>query len=227
MRRHSLARGLWRLPLLVVLASMLAGCGVVVRGVQDGVVAVQGMAYEGRYGPLTDEESAWAKTAWRYVQNNYSYATGLANASDGYAAASMWDAADVLAATIAAHETGLLNDKGFDERVSTLLQFLNTMPLADGLPNRRYDTRTGRPLRDDGEPGLAGWSPTHIGRLLTWLRILRDRYPEYGEYVDRAVLRWRFCECVGDDGTLYGGNVGGDRYQEGRLGTEEYAARGF
>ncbi|MEL6616681.1 MAG: DUF3131 domain-containing protein, partial [Bacteroidota bacterium] len=27
--------------------------------------------------------------------------------------------------------------------------------------------------------------------------------------------------------TLYGGNVGGDRYQEGRLGTEEYAARGF
>jgi len=80
------------------------------------------------------------------------------------------------------------------------------------------------------QPEEIGWSAIHLGRLLIWLRIVRERYSEFAEYVDKAVLRWNFCDVIDEEGALYGGiKVEGRllKFQEGRLGYEEYAAKGF
>ncbi|MCH9675007.1 MAG: DUF3131 domain-containing protein, partial [Gammaproteobacteria bacterium] len=80
------------------------------------------------------------------------------------------------------------------------------------------------------QPSETGWSALDIGRLLVWLKVLAARYPEYSEYIDKAVLRWNFCDVVDKCGTLYGGSKANDEiqlYQEGRLGYEEYAASGY
>ena len=215
------------LLLLLLLTGGGTGCGLVYRAAHEATLAADRAGRPGRYGPLTAREEAWAKTAWRYVEANTQWGTGTVNANEGYAVVSMWDVADVLAATVAARELGVIDAKTFNDRLSGTLAFLNRMPLPHGLPNRRYDARTGQPLQDDGTEGTAGWSAMHLGRLLVWLRLVRDRHPEYGEYADRAVLRWDVCRVVGDDGTLYGGDAGGTPVQEGRLGMEEYAARGF
>ena len=51
---------------LVVLSLSLQSCGVVVRQATNVVQQVQAgsLRYQGRLGPLTDEEKVWAKTAW-------------------------------------------------------------------------------------------------------------------------------------------------------------------
>ncbi|MEM6795507.1 MAG: DUF3131 domain-containing protein, partial [Acidobacteriota bacterium] len=55
-------------------------------------------------------------------------------------------------------------------------------------------------------------------------------YPEYGEYAQKAILRWSFCDVIDRCGSLYSGAQtaeGVQLVQEGRLGYEEYAALGF
>lgn len=123
----------------------------------------------------------------------------------------------------------------FDERFRRVLHFLNLMPLYDGrLPNRRYDPATMQTIdaagTGDSGSGEGGWSAIDLGRLLIWLRIARDRYPVYGEYIDRAVLRWNFCDAIDRRGTLQSGRRRESRtelFQEGRLGYEQYAAFGY
>jgi hypothetical protein len=105
------------------------------------------------------------------------------------------------------------------------------MQLYDGrVPNRAYSVQTWNPLTVANKEGPQGWSAMDLGRLLVWLRIARDRYPQYAEYIDKVVARWNFCDVLDADGTLYGGlRVEGKTriFQEGRLGYEEYAAAGF
>jgi hypothetical protein len=63
-----------------------------------------------------------------------------------------------------------------------------------------------------------------------WLEIVKGRYPRFSEYVDKAVLRWTFCDVIDRCGGLWGGAALGDRievFDEGRLGYQQYAARGY
>ncbi|HUG52919.1 MAG TPA: DUF3131 domain-containing protein, partial [Vicinamibacteria bacterium] len=79
-------------------------------------------------------------------------------------------------------------------------------------------------------PGTrAGWSPTDLGRLFLWLRIVADRDPDLAPAAEAAVRRTR-TEGVLRDGFLWGRTVAGRRardFQEGRIGYEQYAAAGF
>lgn len=228
-----------RTPLAAVLLSLfalsLAGCGVVARGIESGALEVwrSQLLRQGRHGPLTETETGWAKIAWTYFERNYHPETGLVDSAEATPPVGMAHVADTLAALVAARELDILEPCDFDARLSALLQFLNRMGLFYGrLPNLRYHAGTGQMVNYAGNPESIGWSATDLGRLLVWLQILKTRYPEYAEYADSAVLRWNFCDLVDDCGTLYGGakNEGGKDYrtfQEGRLGLEEYAARGF
>ena len=222
--------------LLVILllngALMTPGCGLAVRGVRDVVQSIDRSSRgPGQHGPLDAREKAWAKTAWRYFEVNRHPETGLVGTVDRHPTASMWQAGDVISALIAARELDLVTSKVFDERVSQLLQFLNTMPLAFGVaPNRAYHVTTGKAVDYAGKPEIMGWSAIETGRLLVWLKILRERHPRYAEYIDRIVGRLRLPQLVDGCGTLYAGTRAQgkmERFPEGRLGYLQYAAYGF
>lgn len=209
----------------------LSSCGVVVRSVGEGITNVGNSLKEGRRGSLTEEEKFWAKVAWKYFDNNYNPQTGLVNIKDGFQLSTMACIADYLIALVAAHDFEIISRHEFNGRISTLLSFLNNMPLFNNeLPNLNYSANNGWMSNYANQPGELGWSALEIGRLLVVLRIVRDRFIEYGEYIDRAVLRWSFCNIIDSQGQLYSGVRAGDqvqRYPDGNLGWKEYAARGF
>ncbi|MEM7292481.1 MAG: DUF3131 domain-containing protein, partial [Pseudomonadota bacterium] len=218
------------IALVLLTQGALSGCGVIARqlqGVAEGISSSQAFR-QGRHGPLTEKELQWAQTAWAYFVNNHNPETGLVNSVDQYPSTTMWHVADYVAALVAAYELGFIDMLEFDQKFSRLLSFLNTMHLINNsLPNKAYHTKTGEMVDYSNKPGAIGWSAIDIGRLVIWLQIARSRYPQYSEYIDKAIVRWRFCDIIDKCGTLYGGvstkgNI--DFYQEGRLGYEEYAA---
>jgi len=219
--------------LLALLPLFLSGCGVATRAISNAANNIQTSQtfIQGRRAPLTEKEIEWAKIAWKYFENNIDRSTGLVNSIDGYTSASMWTVADSLAAMIAAHEFELIDEITFDRYVTRVLAALNNMPLyRQRVPNRLYNATTLEMISYDGRPEQIGWSAVDMGRLLIWLRILRTSYPKYGEYIDKAVFRWNFCDVIDRCGMLYAGSESNselDLFQEGRLGYEEYAAAGY
>lgn len=224
---------LTRKALVALSLFALTSCGVVVRTIDSGITKFShsSLFHQGQHGELTEKEQNWAKIAWKYFENNSHVETGLANSIDGYPSATMSSVADYLAALVAARELGLIDKKHFDHRLSALLHFLNRMPLFMGrLPNKIYHTKTGKMLDYQGKSREVGWSAIDLGRLLIWLRIASQQYPEFHEYIDKAILRWNFCDVIDQEGSLYTGSIDGSEMtliQEGRLGYEEYAAMGF
>ena len=225
-----------RLILLVTATaatSFLSSCGATVRTAARGVESVRDstLFYQGRHGPLSKQEQMWAQVAWKYFQNNTNAATGLVNGIPGKPNTTMVETADYIAALLAAHRMKLSDDKDFQDRVTKLLSTLNTMQLAgDMLPNRNYSTENANELTADGKPGPDGWSSVDLGRLLLWLRILRERTPEFSEYIDRSVMRWNMCDALDKSGNLLQATFSGTTPQiqvDGRLGAKEYAAHGF
>ncbi|MEY4907296.1 MAG: hypothetical protein RL260_1014 [Pseudomonadota bacterium] len=229
MRRPTLQR------LLTVLAGAAAltstGCGVVARGVDRATQEVLQIGHVGRSGKLTPKELDWAKTAWKYIDNNTVPATGLVNSVDKVPTTTVWQIGDYLAALVAANQLGLIDLLEFDRRVSKLLDFLNNMPLSNlSLPNRVYNTQNGLMVNFANQPADIGWSAIEIGRLLTWMKIAGQRYPHLREYFDKVVLRWNFCPVIDDCGVLFGAGSKEGRTspaQEGRLGYLQYASAGF
>lgn len=218
---------------LVVLSLSLPGCGVIVRQTHDAYQTVSAghWRYPGRVAPLTAGEQAWAKTAWRYFANNTNATTGLVNLLDRYPVATVWSMGDYLAALTTARELRLIDKIEFDQRLSRFLETLAKLELSRGkLPNRFYDVKSGIMLDAASQPGETGWSAVDIGRLMVWLKIIGEYYPEYQEYLDKVILRWQFCQVIDDCGTLYRGLHNGQTWtvqQEGRLGYEGYAGAGY
>ena len=176
-----------------------------------------------------------ARGAWTYADREYQPQTGLINSVSGYTYATVWDIASGLAALHCAGELGIIPREDFDARMRRALGTLESLRLFDGVaPNKNYSTLTGAIAgRDDRDPPTErgyGWSTTDIGRLLMWLKVIEQRYPEHAPAVRRIVARMDLGRMV-RDGYLYGAEIGpsGDlaSYQEGRLGYEQYAAYGF
>jgi hypothetical protein len=174
-----------------------------------------------------------AAIAWRYVDANYVPSTGLVAAVPNYEYATIWDLASSLAAIYCAGELNLLDRQDADARLLRALRSLATYPLyQQSAFNKVYSVRNGTMVdRSErrSERGY-GWSTTDIGRLLVWLRILRSSRASLAGPADAVAQRLRFDRLV-HDGYLWGEDVdprgGGRRYQEGQLGYEQYAARGF
>ncbi len=187
-----------------------------------------------RQGPLTANERQWAEIAWNYFQNNVNQETGLSGAQPNYAPFTMWDLSAHIAAIISAHQLNLIDEREFDSRIRKILRWFISMELFRGdLPNQFYSADNGRMVDWANEPGELGWSALDLGRLLTWLKILKERYPAYSELVDKGVMRWNWSKLLDRDGTMFGASYYQRdennliHYAEGRLGYEEYAARGF
>jgi hypothetical protein len=224
------------IPIFLLLLCVIQGCGLAVRGTQKAVTEIVNseLFRQGRHGKLSEQELGWAKIAWKYFVNNYHADTGLVSELDGSAVVSVWNIADTIAAAIAANHFGLIDDYEFDHRISPLLAFLNKMPLhEEKLPNLFYRADSGIISNKDGEKKSIGWSAIDIGRLLIWLQILRNSAPQYAEYIDKAVLRWSFCEVIDDCGELQGMNRNSSAdpssslQQKEPLGYQEYALMGY
>ncbi|WP_299013181.1 DUF3131 domain-containing protein [uncultured Photobacterium sp.] len=222
-----------RKTLLLCSVLCLSSCGVIYQGVQNGITTLSEsqMIRQGRYGTLTEQELAWAKTAWQYFENNTELKTGLVNSIDRYPTMSLSSLADYLVALMAAQEFEFITTKEHDERLSLAISFLAKMSLGlTGVPNKVYGTATGEMVNYANQPEQIGWSSIDIGRLLIVLAMTKQRNPEFSEYIDKAVLRWNFCELVTEDGELFGATISGrqvQRYKEGRLGLEEYTSYGY
>ncbi|NDV19258.1 DUF3131 domain-containing protein [Pseudodesulfovibrio sp. JC047] len=220
-------------PLLAFLLLTTAGCGALYRGIDCG-----DQQHEPGDAPqlvachdLTEQGRLFSEVAWTYFENNYHPNTGLVNAAENYPYTSIGEIAAYLSALMAAHQMEIIDDRNFCQRTGKLIEWLNAMELYAGdLPNLIYNTSTGRMVGFDMQPGSAGFSSIDIGRLLIWLKALKEEYPLFAEGVDRAVLRWNFCMAINKNGQLQSGlKAEGktDLRVEGRLGWEEYAARGY
>jgi len=214
-------------------AVLLTSCGVVYQSVEEGITSFNAsqVIRQGRFGELSDAEMQWAQTAWVYVENNTQLKTGLVNSLDNYPSTNMSAVADYLIALMAAQEFELITSKEYDERLSLVISFLVEMPLGQvSVPNLAYSTSSGEMVDYGMQPRDIGWSSVDIGRLLIALALVKQRNREFSEYIDKAVLRWNFCELVNEEGSLFAGaivNGQPQRFQEGRLGVEEYSSYGY
>lgn len=193
---------------------------------------IAAVPHPGRNGALTERELAMATAAWQYFVKATQKETGLANSVLSYPSTTMWDTASYMSALVAAETLGIIDRQEFDQRMLKLLGTLADLDLfRHELPNKVYDTRDARKVDYANKPGEIGYSAIDIGRLLIWLAIVKERYPYLANTVDRIPLGWSFCRVVGPDGNLQGAGLKPDGsvvyYQEGRLGYEQYAAKGF
>jgi len=134
---------------------------------------------------------------------------------------------------VTAYELCLIEKPEFDERILKLLTTFRGIELfRKEMPNKVYHTKTGEKVNYANKSGEIGFSALDIGRFMVWMRILKNRYPYLGNSIDAVLLRWDYSNVISEDGLLYGTFVSkrdnSTVYaQEGRLGYEEYAAKGF
>ena len=184
-----------------------------------------------RSGPLIPDNYQVAQIAWRYFANNMNPKTGLVNSIEGHPVTTLWDQASALSALYNAQRMEIISTVEFNQRLTAMLVTLQNIELINKqVPHKYYHTATTKMVRYNGTEGKVGYSAIDIGRLLIWLKVIKERYPEHAASIDRVALRWNYCGVV-DSGQLFGGTFdrGGNIkvHQQGRLGYEEYAAKGF
>jgi hypothetical protein len=174
-----------------------------------------------------------ARSAWAYVTRHYQPATGLVDATSGYAYATVWDIGSGIAALYTGHALKFLDDDEYGVRMRRALATLRTVDLVDHAAfNKIYSTRTATMAGADRRPSARGfgWSTTDIGRLLVWLKIVAATQPEYAADTAAIVQRLDFTRLVAD-GYMWGMDLDAagtaHSYQEGQIGYEQYAASGF
>jgi hypothetical protein len=183
--------------------------------------------------PLSAQEQEYAQTAWQYFLNNYQAKTGLTNAVESYPSATLWDMGNYLTAINAARWLGIVDPKDFDYRINQFLTTLAHLPMFEqALPNKVYSTDTLKMVDYKNQPiekGL-GWSAIDMGRMLTALHIVRSCHPQYNNWISGIVSSWQLGRSI-QNKELYGAKLEPNgkisMVQEGRLGYEEYAARGY
>ena len=187
---------------------------------------------------LADRElfDSAARTAWAYVDANYNERTGWVNSVTGYHYATVWDIASSLMSLYCADQLDLLDGDEYDRRMRRALQTLIEARLFEGAGfNKTYSTTTGaiagRPGQEEqtAERGY-GWSVLDTGRLMMVLRVIHENQPQYRDLIAQVVGRLDYSRMI-RDGYLRGEDLDSRgrlrKYQEGRIGYEQYAARGF
>ncbi|MFN6580806.1 MAG: DUF3131 domain-containing protein [Aulosira sp. ZfuVER01] len=183
--------------------------------------------------PLTPEEQTYARAAWQYFVKNYQPATGFTNSTGGYPSGTLWDMGNYLMALNAARSLNLTDQADFDGRLNKFLTTLSSLKLfEDALPNKVYNAATGQMVdygNNPNERGI-GWSALDVGRILAAFDVIRTCHPQYNDWLKGIVAKWQVGRSLKDE-QLYGAMVLPDKktllVQEGRLGYEEYGARGY
>lgn len=177
-----------------------------------------------------------ARTAWAYAEANYNPQTGWINSVEEYPYATVWDIGSGLMALYCADQLDLLDGDEYDRRMRRALQSLIDARLFEGAAfNKMYSTQTGQIAGRAGQESTTrergyGWSVMDIGRLLAVLRVIDQTQPQYRDLMTQIVNRLDYSRLI-RDGYLRGEDLNRSgrlrRYQEGRVGYEQYAAAGF
>jgi hypothetical protein len=177
-----------------------------------------------------------ARSAWTYIDGQYHPETGLINSVAGYKYATVWDIGSGVLALYSANQLGLLPDAEYDQRMGRTLRTLTETALFQGTAfNKNYHTETGRIAGRNGQEEQTrdgyGWSALDLGRLLLALKVVAVNQPRFADRVQAVVARLDFSRLVAD-GYLRGEDLSPvnnrlRRYQEGRLGYEQYSALGY
>jgi len=183
---------------------------------------------------LSAQEIEYGRIAWKYFENNYQEETGFTNSVDQYHATTLWDLASSQMATLSAYELGIIDSLEMDRRISKCLDALATMDLYNGkLPNKVYNTTNLQMTTYDNRPtpNGVGWSSMDIGRFLGFLARLTHKYPRYTPRVHRVLSHWTLTSAI-ENASLTGIGLSFKdgremKVQEGKLGYEEYCAKGF
>jgi hypothetical protein len=172
-----------------------------------------------------------ARTAWAFVDRGYVPATGLVNPNSTWPYPTIWDIASSIGSYYAARGLGFITDEEYKTRTKLALGTLAKARMyRDFAYGRNYDARTGELVGLDQKPSEdgTGYSSMDIGRLLIWLKIV-SRDPELAPLAQQVATRLDPKQII-QGGYLHGEQTtkeGHFKYQEGRLGYEQYAATGF
>ena len=183
---------------------------------------------------LCEDDLQAARIAWTYYENNYQPKTGLVNSANKYPSTTMWDTGSALAATIAAHDFGFIDQKSFDDRMVALIKTLSTMKLFNNeAPNKVYNTKTGEMVdyRNKATADGIGVSTLDLARLISWMNTLACKFPKYQTQASKVLSRWNYDRLI-NKGQMYGLALDPVSkkvrvLQEGRLGYEQYAGKVF
>lgn len=183
---------------------------------------------------LTEEEFKMAKIAWQYFENNYNDSTGFVNASDNYSAVTMWDITSGAMGIVSAYEIGIIDSAECFDKIGKLLKSLTVIPLFNGkLPNKVYNAQTLKMVdyANTEVPDGLGWTAVDIGRFFVFVNKIYRDYPVFTTQINKVISRWNLEDMI-NDGYLQGISfTSKDKraklIQEGRLGYEEYAAKGL
>lgn len=193
----------------------------------------QGNSCSSISSPLTPEEESYARTAWQYFSANYQPETGFANSTGGYPSGTLWDLGNYLMAMNSARWLNIITQQEFDQKLNKFLSTTNNLKLFDDvLPNKVYHAKTSAMVdyANKATPKGIGWSALDIGRMLAAFHVIRTCHPQYDGWIKGTLAKWQLAKSV-RDGDMYGAMVKPDGstllVQEGRLGYEEYAARGY
>ncbi len=183
---------------------------------------------------LSEKDLAVARIAWVYYENNYQPKTGLVNSVNNYTSTTMWDTGSALAATIAAHDFGFIDQKQFDDRIVAMIKMLAEMKLFNNeAPNKVYNTLSGKMVDYRNQPSEEGIgvSTLDLARLISWMNTLSCKHPKYLNQSNMVLSRWKYDRLI-KNGQMYG--LARDAVtkkirvlQEGRLGYEQYAGKVF
>ena len=198
----------------------------VTSGAQDSARAVAPPASD----PVLDSA---AVIAWRQFERLWIPESGLARATFEYDKLTTWDIGSVLGALYSGRVLGFLNQIEYRERMCVTLEMLERMPLfQDSVFHKLYDSKTGQMVNRDGRESDRGyaWSATDLGRFLVWLRIIGSTDSSLTGLTARIAGRMKLDRVVAN-GYMYGEDATPGRrpyhFQEGRIGYEQYAAKGF
>jgi hypothetical protein len=186
---------------------------------------------------IPDEDAFFADAAavaWQHFDKVlWQSATGLAKATPHYDRVTPWDIASVLASLYSAHRLELIDDAEYQKRMGRTLTTLEKMPLyRNAVFHKKYSSANARMIDRANAVSRTGygWSATDLGRILVWLHIVAENDAEFAGQARRIGQRIRFSETT-DGGYMYGGLLGTRgklwKFQEGRIGYEQYSAQGY
>jgi hypothetical protein len=183
---------------------------------------------------LTPTERQYAQIAWNFFRNNYQDSTGFVNSVQYYPSTTLWDVGSYLHGLCSAYELAIIDTSEFDRRLLRILGSMAGMKLFENrLPNKVYDTRTLQMTNYGNAPVETGvgWSSMDIGRFFSFVNRLRNNYPAYGPALNAVLGRWDIPGIIRDgtlQGVMFSTKDNSVRVvQEGKLGYEEYAAKGL
>src|ERR1051325_714583 len=168
-----------------------------------------------------------AALAWKYLDANYQASTGLVSATPDWPNTTLWDVGGQLVAFHAAKELGFLTQAEFDKRTKTALTTLERVPLFHGIAYTKVYSTTSPTV---GAGGGRGFTATDLGRFLVAMKVLSVTEPQFADQISRVVKRSNFGPIVSGGylhGQLTNDNGRVFSFQEGRIGYEQYIARGF